>query len=61
MLLLFLHGLRRFAAARIRLIALALAIDSPTTEYSLPEAKSFLVFLGAVVGAAGIIMGLSRE
>ncbi|ALA58638.1 hypothetical protein [Nitrospira moscoviensis] len=44
------------------LIVLALAIDwPPPTESSLPETTSFLVFLGAVVGAAGIIMGFSRE
>jgi hypothetical protein len=44
------------------LIALALAVDWPTpSESSLPETKSFLLFLGATVGMAGVIVGFLRE
>ena len=44
------------------LIALALFIEwPPTNESSLPETKSFLLFLGATVGMAGVIVGFLRE
>ncbi|MDH5252644.1 MAG: hypothetical protein OEW25_04895 [Nitrospira sp.] len=44
------------------LIALALFVEwPPPSESSLPETKSFLLFLGATVGMAGVIVGFLRE
>ena len=44
------------------LIALAMFIDwPPPGESSLPETKSFLLFLGVIVGLAGLIVGFFRE
>lgn len=44
------------------LIALAFFVDwPPPIDSSLPETKSFLLFLGAVVSAAGLIVGFFRE
>ena len=44
------------------LIALAMFIDwAPSSESSLPETKSFLLFLGAIVGLAGLIVGFFRD
>jgi hypothetical protein len=44
------------------LIALAMFVDwPPPSESSLPETKSFLLFLGAIVGMAGLIVGFWRE
>ena len=44
------------------LIALALLVDwPPPSDSSLPATRSFLLFLGAVVGAAGLIVGFLRE
>ena len=50
------------AAFGVALIALALFVDwAPPSEPSLPETKSFLLFLGATVVMAGVIVGLLRE
>ena len=44
------------------LITLAMFIDwPPPSEPSLPETKSFLLFLGVMVGLAGLIVGFFRE
>lgn len=44
------------------LIALAMLVDwPPPSESSLPETRSFLLFLGAIVGMAGLIVGVFRE
>jgi hypothetical protein len=44
------------------LIALALFVDwPPPSESGLPETKSFLLFLGALVGMAGLLVGIMRE
>ncbi len=44
------------------LIALGLLIDwSPQQEASLPDTSSFLVIVGAVVMAAGLLLALRRE
>ncbi len=43
------------------LIALALFVDwPPPIEPSLPETKSFLLFLGVTVVMAGVIVGFLR-
>jgi hypothetical protein len=53
---------RLLAALGVVLIALALFVDwPPPSESSLPESKSFLLFLGATVVMAGVIVGLLRE
>lgn len=50
------------AALGVVLMALALFVDwPPPSESSLPETKSFLLFLGATVVMAGVIVGLLRE
>lgn len=50
------------AALGVLLIALALFVDWPSpSESSLPETKSFLLFLGATVVMAGVIVGFLRE
>lgn len=44
------------------LIALGFIVDwPPRTDPSLPETKSFLLFLGGVVGVAGLALGLRQE
>jgi hypothetical protein len=44
------------------LIALGLGVDwPPKTDPSLPETRSFLLFLGGVVGVAGLLFGLKQE
>lgn len=44
------------------LIALGLGVDwSPKTDPSLPDTRSFLLFLGGVVGVAGLLFGLKQE
>ena len=44
------------------LIALGAFIDwPPPLDASLPETSSFLLVLGALVGAAGILAGLQRN
>lgn len=44
------------------LIALAIFVDwPPPSESGLPETRSFLLFLGAIVGLAGLIVGFFRE
>ncbi|WP_455245552.1 hypothetical protein [Petrachloros mirabilis] len=43
-------------------ITLALSVDwPPPGESGLRETKSFLLFLGVVVGVAGLIVGFFRE
>lgn len=50
------------AVLGIVLISLALFVDwPPPRESSLPDTRSFLLFLGVVVGFAGLIVGFSRE
>ncbi|WP_455377140.1 hypothetical protein [Petrachloros mirabilis] len=50
------------AVLGIVLISLALFVDwPPPSESSLPETRSFLLFLGAIVGMAGLIVGFFRE
>ncbi|MBH0190067.1 MAG: hypothetical protein HP493_14805 [Nitrospira sp.] len=50
------------AALGVALIALALFVNwAPPSEPSLPETKSFLLFLGATVIMAGVIVVLLRE
>jgi hypothetical protein len=50
------------AALGVVLMVLALFVDwPPASESSLPETKSFLLFLGATVIMAGVIVGLLRE
>lgn len=50
------------AALGVLLIVLALFVDwPPPSESSLPETKSFLLFLGATVVMAGVIVGFLRE
>jgi hypothetical protein len=64
------HDARRKLAVRWKvlvgvgagLIMLALSIDwPPPVETTLPETKSFLLFLGAAVGAAGLLAALSQK
>jgi hypothetical protein len=44
------------------LIVLACIVDwPPPADASLPHTKPLLLFLGAVVGAAGLIVALTRE
>jgi len=44
------------------LIALGLIVDwPPKADPSLPETKSFLLFLGGVVWVAGLVIGLRQE
>lgn len=44
------------------LIALGLMVDwPPKTDPSLPETQSFLLFLGGVIGVAGLVIGLRQE
>ncbi len=44
------------------LISLALFVDwPPPSESGLRETRSFLLFLGVVVGVAGVIVGFFRE
>jgi len=50
------------AALGALLITLALFVDwPPPSESSLPETKSFLLFLGATVVMAGVIVGFLRK
>lgn len=45
----------------IALIALGLSVDwPPKSDPSLPDTKSFFLFLGGVVGVAGLVIGLTR-
>jgi hypothetical protein len=44
------------------LIAMALFVEwPPPSESIFPETRSFLLFLGAIVGVAGLIVGFLRE
>jgi len=44
------------------LIALGLGVDwPPKTDPSLPDTRSFFLFLGGVVGIAGLLLGLRQE
>ena len=44
------------------LLALAFLVEwPPPSDPSLPQTKAFLVFLGAVVGIAGLLLGLSQD
>jgi hypothetical protein len=46
----------------IGLIALGLGINwPPKSDPSLPDTQSFFVFLGGVLGAAGVLIGLRQE
>ncbi len=49
-------------ALGIILIALGLFIDWPSPqEASLPDTSSFLIILGGLLGAAGLLAALRRE
>jgi hypothetical protein len=49
-------------ALGIGLIAGGLIIDWPSrTDPSIPETRSFLLFLGVVVGIAGVLIGFRQE
>lgn len=44
------------------LIVLGLEVDwPPKTDPSLPDTRSFFLFLGGVVGVAGLLLGLRQE
>jgi hypothetical protein len=44
------------------LIALGLGGDwPPKTDPTLPDTRSFLLFLGGVVGVAGLLLGFRQE
>ena len=46
----------------IALIALGLGVDwPPQTDSSLPNTRSFFLFLGGVVGLSGLVIGLTRN
>ncbi|MBM4128348.1 MAG: hypothetical protein FJ247_13640 [Nitrospira sp.] len=46
----------------IALITLGLGADwPPQTDSSLPNTKSFFLFLGGVVGISGLVIGLTRD
>ena len=50
------------AGLGMTLIALGVGVDwPPKADPSLPDTRSFLVFLGGVVGVAGLLLGLRQE